>query len=92
MKFIAHKSKGGKLKGDSAFCCRILHVSRQGFYQYLVNKDHPWKYQPLADAMMEILMADELELTKKIRGGTTDRILQKDIIYTEGWLDTKNPD
>ena len=38
---------------------RILHVSRQGFYQYLANKDRPWKYQPLADAMKEILTEDE---------------------------------
>ena len=59
MKFIALKTKDGELKGEIAFCCRILHVSRQGFYSYLVNKDRPWKYQPLADAMMEILMEDE---------------------------------
>ena len=54
MKFIALKTKDGELKGDIAFFCRILHVSRQGFYQYLANKDRPWKYQPLADAMKEI--------------------------------------
>ncbi len=59
MKFIALKTKDGELKGDTAFCCRILHVSRQGFYQYLVNKERPWKYQHLADAMMEMLMEDE---------------------------------
>ena len=59
MKFIALKTKGGELKGDIAFFCRILHVSRQGFYQYLANKDRPWKYQPLADAMKEILTKDE---------------------------------
>ena len=59
MKFIALKTKGGELKGDIAFFCRILHVSRQGFYQYLANKDRPWKYQPLADAMKEILTEDE---------------------------------
>ena len=39
--------------------CRTLHVSRQGFFQYLANKDCPWKYQPLADAMKEILTEDE---------------------------------
>jgi len=44
MKFIALKTKDGELKGDIAFFCRILHVSRQGFYQYLANKDRPWKY------------------------------------------------
>lgn len=59
MKFIALKTKDGELKGDIAFCCRILHVSRQGFYQYLANKDRPWKYQSLADLMMEILAEDE---------------------------------
>lgn len=59
MKCIALKTKDGELKGDIAFYCRSMHVSRQGFYQYLVNKDRPWKYQSLADAMMEILMEDE---------------------------------
>ena len=38
MKFIALKTKDGELKGDIAFFCRVLHVSRQGFYQYLANK------------------------------------------------------
>ena len=56
MKFIALKTKGGELKGDISFSCRILHVSRQGFYQYLANKDRPWKYQPLADAMKDLLL------------------------------------
>ena len=59
MKFIALKTKDGELKGDIFFYCRILHVSRQGFYQYLANKDRPWKYQALADAMMEILEEDD---------------------------------
>lgn len=59
MKFIAIKTKDGESKGDIAFFCRTLHVSRQGFYRYLANKDRPWKYQPLADAMKEILEEDE---------------------------------
>lgn len=59
MKFIALKTKDGEWKGDISFCCRVLHVSRQGFYQYLANKDRPWKYRPLADAMMEIYKEDE---------------------------------
>ena len=54
MKFIALKTKDGELNGDIALFCRTLHVSRQGFYQYLAKKDRPWKYQPLADAMKEI--------------------------------------
>ena len=54
MKFIAIKTEDGTIKGKLAFYCRMLHVSRQGFYKYLSVKDRPWKYQPLADAMLEI--------------------------------------
>ena len=59
MKLTALKTKDGELKGDTAFYCRVLHASRQGFYQYLANRDRPWKYQPLADAMKEIPAEDE---------------------------------
>lgn len=59
MKFIVLKTKDGERKEETAFCCRMLHVSRQGFYQYLAKKDRPWKYQPLADAMMKIHAEDE---------------------------------
>ena len=59
MKLIAIKTEDGEIKGEISFYCRVLHVSRQGFYQYLANKDRPWKYQDLADAMMEILEEDE---------------------------------
>ena len=58
MKFIALKTKDGELKGDIAFFCRILHVSRQGFYQYLANKDRPWKYQPLADTFLLLFSSE----------------------------------
>ena len=58
MKFIALKTKDGRSKGNITFFCRVLHVSRQGYYQYLVMKDRPWKYQPLADAMKDILTED----------------------------------
>ena len=59
MKFIALKTEDGKIRGKTATYCRWLGVSRQGFYQYLKNRDKPWKYQPLADAMMDILEEDE---------------------------------
>lgn len=36
----------------------MLHVSRQGFYKYLSVKDRPWKYQTLADTMLEIHAED----------------------------------
>lgn len=59
MMFIAIKTKDGVIKGKISFYCRMLNVSRQGFYDYLEAKDRPWKYQPLADAMMEINAEDE---------------------------------
>jgi len=59
MKFIALKTDDGRIKGNISFYCKALHVSRQGFYKYLKNRDKPWKYQPLADAMLEILQEDE---------------------------------
>lgn len=56
--------------------CRVLDVSRQGFYKYLKNRDKPWKYQPLADAMMDIVSEDECNDTygrKRMREALLDR-------------------
>ena len=58
MKFIAIKTDDGTIKGKLAFYCRMLHVSHQGFYKYLSVKDRPWKYQALADTMLEIHAED----------------------------------
>ena len=54
MRFIAQKTSGGKEKGKIAMYCRVLEVSRQGYYQYLVRQNQPWKYQELAQAIREI--------------------------------------
>ena len=59
MKFIALKTEDGKKKGRIAFCCKMLGVSRQGFYRYLVNRNRPWKYQRLAEIMREICSEDQ---------------------------------
>ena len=59
MKFIAQKTEDGGQKGKISFYCRALGVSRQGYYKYLSNRERPWKYQGLADAMKEILAEDE---------------------------------
>lgn len=59
MKFIALKTNDGQKTGKIAFYCKLLHVSRQGFYKYLEVQTRPWKYQDLADAMQEILAEDE---------------------------------
>lgn len=58
MRFIALKTCGGEKKGKLAFYCRMLNVSRQGFYDYLIAKDQPWKYQDIAEAMMDIRAED----------------------------------
>ncbi|MCI8380573.1 MAG: IS3 family transposase [Lachnospiraceae bacterium] len=54
-----HKNEDGVIKGKISFCCRMLKVTRQGFYKYLANKDRPWKYQNLADAMRAVASEDE---------------------------------
>ena len=57
--FIARKTEDGAIRGKISFCCRMLKVTRQGFYKYLAGKDRPWKYQNLADAMRAIASEDE---------------------------------
>lgn len=59
MKFIALKTKDGSEQGKISFYCRVLEVTRQGFYDYLKNRDKPWKYEALAAEMMEIVNEDE---------------------------------
>lgn len=57
--FIAIKTDDGRIKGKISFYCRALHVSRQAFNKYLKTKATPWKYQPLADAMVAICREDK---------------------------------
>lgn len=57
--FIAIKTDGGRIKGKISSYCRALNVSRQAFPKYLKTKDAPWKYQALADAMLDICNEDE---------------------------------
>ena len=59
MIFLALKTEDGRITGKISFYCRMLGISRQGFYKYLETKDRPWKYQDLADAMKEIASEDE---------------------------------
>ena len=54
MRFVAQKTNGGGKKGKIALYCRVLQVSRQGFYRHLSRRERPWKYQGLAEAMREI--------------------------------------
>lgn len=57
--FIAIKTDDGRIKGKISFYCKVLHVSRQAFNKFLKAKDTPWKYQALADAMLDICSEDE---------------------------------
>jgi transposase InsO family protein len=57
--FIAIKTEDGTIKGKISFYCKILGVTRQGFHNYLKYKDKPWKYQSLADVMLDICAEDE---------------------------------
>ena len=59
MKFIDNKTEGGRIKGEIALYCRVLDVSRQGFYNYLQSKNKPYKYTALVDAIKAIVKEDE---------------------------------
>ncbi len=63
MKFISLKTKDGLNKGKISFYCKALEISRQGFYKYQENKDKPWKYEDLVEAMKEIIEEDECNNT-----------------------------
>ena len=48
MRFLAQKMSGGGERGKLSMYCRVLEVSRQGYYAYLTRQNQPWKYQGLA--------------------------------------------
>ena len=59
MIFIDNKTDGGKIKGKLALYCRLMEVSRQGFYDYLRTKDRPYKYASLVEVIQKIIKEDE---------------------------------
>lgn len=59
MKYIAGKNEDGANKGKISIYCRVLDVSRQAFYEYLVNRERPYKYEQIADKIREIIDEDE---------------------------------
>ena len=59
MRYIAIKTDDGKVKGRISFYCKALEVSRQAFYDYIIHKNAPWKYQSLADEIMKIHSEDK---------------------------------
>lgn len=76
MIFLSLKTEDGRITGKIALYCRMPGISRQGSYKYLSNKDRPWKYQDLADAMKEIVSEDVCSDTYG-RGRTCQALLLK---------------
>ena len=59
MKFIAIKTDDGTVKGKLAFYCRMLHVSRQGFYKYLSVKDRLFTSEIFSMTAKNIVLISE---------------------------------
>lgn len=59
MKYISIRTNGGESTGKISFYCEALEVSRQAFYNYLSRKNKSWKYETLADEMIQIHKEDE---------------------------------
>ncbi len=47
------------VKGKISFYCEALKVSRQAFYDYLGNRNKPWKHKRLAELISGIIAEDE---------------------------------
>ena len=52
-------TENGAIHGKIAFYCRVLKVTRQGFYSYLESLSKPYKYEALVALMKEIIAEDE---------------------------------
>ena len=52
-------TENGAITGKIAFYCRILKVTRQGFYNYLESLSRPYKYETLVALMKKIIAEDE---------------------------------
>lgn len=59
MKFIAQKTEDGTVKGKISFYCSALKVSRQAFYDYLENRNKPWKYERLSKLIGSVIAENE---------------------------------
>lgn len=69
--------------------CRVLEVSRQAFYQYLVNKDKPWKYEWLVEIIRAIIAEDEYNDTygrKRMYQALKLKIPEGTILPSEGTI------
>jgi len=51
--------KAAEIDHDVAFLCRLLKVTRQGYYKWLSSLERPYKYAELLAAIMDILAEDE---------------------------------
>lgn len=39
-----------------------MKVSRQAFYDYLANKEKPWKYEAIAESMLEMVNEEKMSV------------------------------
>ena len=53
------QNRNGSAKGRISFFYEVLEVTRQGFHEYLKNRNKPWRNEELAAKMMEIHSEDE---------------------------------
>ncbi len=58
MRFLAKKMSDGEGKGKLAMYCRVLKVSRSGYYKHISRQNRVWKYQALAEEMKAIQEED----------------------------------
>lgn len=87
MSFIGHKTLDGTIKGKLSFYCKALGVSRQGFYKHLEASKRPWKYQGLANTMLEIRAEDECNDTYgrvRMRHALKQRLPEGSYLPSEG--------
>lgn len=64
--------------GGIAFYCRMLKVTRQGFYNYLKNLSKPYKYEFLVALMKKIIEEDECNDTYGSRRMREALLLKKE--------------
>jgi transposase InsO family protein len=79
MKFIAMKTDKGAIRGKILFYCRILKVTRQGFYYYLGSLLNPYKYENLVALMIKIIDEDECNDTYGSKRMRESLILNQEI-------------
>lgn len=59
IKVHSEKDRRRVVKGKISFYCEALKVSQQAFYDYLGNRNKPWKHERIAGLISDIIAEDE---------------------------------